>query len=235
MKIKNCLNIIILTVCSMLAFVSCSADEPADKPVDVKGVIWQDKGVYFGVETNRLKAGLWVRYSTNATDETLVQIMPVIYNDGISNDITIPEIQPVTIVGGAFLWLPPEASRYQMELYSSNGIAVPKTSKGKMFGRKMDLHPKPVLIGGAGRNFKEPGYYGNVYQMNATNQITPYDPTVGYVHPETFVLQDLFKITEPGKYHLAFEIRGLMRKFSKYQNLIPYYLPVNVEIEIKKP
>jgi hypothetical protein len=206
--------------------VSCRADET----VNVNGVIWQDKGVFWGTETNHVKAGLHVRYSSNVTNRTLVQIMPVIYNGSASNDIAAYP------VGGALLWLPPLPSRYQMELYSSNGIPVPKTWKGKMFGKRMDTNPKPLPILGAGRYFVEPGYLEFVAKLDETNQIVTYDPTVKLGLPASFVLQDMFRITEPGKYHLAFVVRALKRNGpSIYHDFEPCYLPVSVDIEIEKP
>lgn len=202
--------------------------------MNVNGVIWQDKGVYWGTETNHIKAGLWMRYSTNVTNRTLVQILPVIYNGSASNDIAAYP------VGGALLWLPPLPSRYQMDLYSSNGIPVPKTSEGKMFGKKMDVNPKPLPIGGAGRFFREPGFLEFVAKLDETNQTGTFGPTPvisGIPRPfEPFILQDLFKIAEPGKYRLEFVVRALKRNGP---TIIPYlqacYLPVNVEIEVKKP
>jgi hypothetical protein len=50
-------------------------------------VTWQDKGIYWGAETNQIKAGLRVRYVANETNQTLVQITPMIHNGSISNDV----------------------------------------------------------------------------------------------------------------------------------------------------
>jgi hypothetical protein len=104
----------------------------------------------------------------------------------------------------------------------------------------MNVNPKPPWSFGAIYNrlnnpFAEPGYLRLEVLLNETKRVMLYDPSIGAGRPEAFVLQDLFKITEPGKYRLAFEIRALRRRSSMFQNFEPCYLPVNVEIEIKKP
>jgi len=237
MNTKNILKTM-LPAMALITLLSCRADER----VNVNGIIWKDKGIYWGAETNHIKAGLWIRYSSNVTNQTLLQLLPVIYNGSASNDIAAYP------VGGAFLWLPPLSSRYQMELYSSNGIPVPKTSKGKIFGRTMDENPRPprslnplqATIHDSRRPFAEPGYLEFVAKLNETNQIGTFGPTpviAGIPQPfEPFILQDVFKIAEPGKYRLAFELRALKRKSpSIYNNFEPCYFPVIVELEIRNP
>lgn len=219
-----------------MALASCSADE--GKIVDTKNVVWREQGVYWGDETNHIKAGLLLKYSLNTTNQTLVQITPLIFNGSISN------MTPVCFGDKMFLWLPPLASRYQLTLLDGNGMPVTKSSKGRSLGEPLDVNPKPPrpanpfgpIMGSLQNPFRDPGYRVCYVKLNATNQITYYDRPTAEEFPETFVLQDLFKITAAGKYRLKFELRALKPKFGMTTvNLQPYYLPVNVEIEILKP
>jgi hypothetical protein len=166
-----------------------------------------NKDTVWGTETNYLNAGLLLQCAPE-TNHTTVGFFPMLYNDCATNGNISPDMLQ--------LWLPPFESCYQMTLVDDKGNSVPKTAKGKALGKPIS---QPLKIRG-GINYAA-GYRGRILGPKTPDAI-----------PQPFVLEDYFSITNAGKYHLEFEMQVL--KGTK-QGPQQYHLPVNVEIEIRKP
>jgi hypothetical protein len=164
------------------------------------------KDTIWGKETNGVKAGLMFQYTPD-TNHSLVGFIPALNNGCTTN------------VDFLCLFLPPFDSRYQMALRDANGMAVPKTAKGKALGSPIT---KP-LRGRIGINLKA-GFIPRYLVLNNPNvQVS-----------DTFVLKDYFVITNAGKYHFQFDMMVIRPSKENPTNVV-HLPPVNAEIEINKP
>ena len=172
--------------------------------------------VHWGEETNWVKAGLLLQYSSN-TNQTNVAFY-FLLNNGYTNN---PPDETHGFYphgpGGVevILWLPPLEQRYQVSLRDDKGNPVPKTKWGERFG-------KPVAS--KFNRFKEGGYQRCSLDTN---------PSITVI-PSPLLLRDCFQITAAGKYRLEFEMRVLKETGTNPPYEV-YNLPVNVEVEIKNP
>lgn len=181
-----------------------------------------DRKIYWGAETNGIKAGLSIeqdsiRSSTNATGHIPIRFTPLLYNDSTNNG----NVTPTMLI----LDLPPLfESRYRLELTDEKGISVPKTSKGKAFG-KTAPQPYRLIPNRVTGVIIDTGWRPARYIL-LPKQVRGLQPTL--------VLQDYFKITTSGKYHLHFEVFAF-KPIDTDTNELIHFPPVNAEIEIKNP
>jgi len=161
--------------------------------------------ILWGTETNHVKAGLNIQYASDSSNRTLVGFFVVLYNNSDTNGNFSSN--------RLFLTFPPIRSIYTMTLCDDKMNVVPKTKIGKDFGQPFDTNPK-----------KLDSHYGQRVLFPFQLDVLPVDP---------IVLENYFDITNAGKYHLKFVLNTLMR--TDAQGTQPFYLPVDADIEIKKP
>jgi len=161
----------------------------------------------WGIETNHVRAGLNVQYSPASNGNVSVGVVVVL----LYNSYTNGNFGPFT--DHFSLMLPPKASRYKLALLDADGNIVPKTKIGESFDHPFDIAPK--------RLDKYHGYVNVV--------LFPYQLDV--LPDETFVLQDLFAIPKPGKYHLRFVMNSLV---AAGDYVTPFYMRVDLDIDISQ-
>ena len=101
-----------------------------------------------------------------------------------------------------------------MNLFDDNEKAVSKTKIGLKFSQAFDKYPKRT----------------EVNQGYAIKDVIPFQ--IDVVAFEPIVLENYFEITNAGKYHLKFVMNSLL---GDGHSVGPFYLPVEADIEIKKP
>jgi hypothetical protein len=185
----------------------CGAQE------DEQTVAWQPdvrsittNSILWGPETNHVKIGLNLQYGTDTNGRTLVGFYVSMVNDSNTNGTYLPD--RLTIA------LPPMKSRYQMNLFDDSGNSVSKTKTGQEFSQPFDKNPKRL----------------DMYHGYSIKETVPFQ--IDIVTFEPIVLENYFAITNAGKYHLVFILNSLIPNGNSVE---PLYLPVDADIEIKKP
>jgi len=87
-------------------------------------------GVFSGAESNGVKAGLQIAYSSSTTNQT-VFCQPFLSNSRATNG----NVKPNKLR----LWLPPLENRFQLTLWDENGHLVGKTAKGKALWKPISV------------------------------------------------------------------------------------------------
>jgi hypothetical protein len=167
-----------------------------------------ETNIVWGVETNHVKAGLAFQYATGPSNRTLVGFFFALYNNSDTNG----NISPNTLK----LWLPPLNSRYNMTLFDSRNNVIAKTEFGKSLDQPFDATPNLDNI--------------DIYHGYVGLGLIPFNMDLKGLDP--IVLENCFTITNAGKYHLKFVLNTLR---GDDQGIQPLYLPVDANIEIKKP
>ena len=212
----------------LLALVCCLATECSAKDItneDVRMISWQpdpyiisEANTSWGKETNHVKAGLNIQYASDSTGHTLVGFVVVLYYNGNTNgNVTLVlGVTNRSVMADCFsLMLPPLSSRYQMTLFDEKGNIVAKTKTGESLSQRLDTKPSKVDM-----------YHGYV-------NVCPFPSKLDVLPSDKVVLEDCFDITNAGIYHLKFVLNTL--KWTDDQGNQPFYLPVDANIEIKKP
>jgi hypothetical protein len=162
----------------------------------------------WGIETNHVKAGLNIQYAPDETNRTLVGLFVVLYNSSDTNGNFRSNLLS--------LGLPPENSRYKMTLLDDKGNVIAKTEMGNNLDQPFDLHPKRI----------------DIYHGYAVRDISPFYMDVLTRNP--IVLENYFDITNAGKYQFKF-VLNTYTGVDDHGVIQPFYLPVDADIEIKKP
>ena len=160
----------------------------------------------WGAETNHVKAGLNIQYSTDSTGRTLAGFVVAMYWDCDTNGNLRPNVMSLAMA--------PTNSRYTMALYDERGNAVAKTKFGKEHDQPFNTSPKDLFF-----------YHGY-------GPVDIFPLQLDVLVSERVVLENYFVITNAGKYHLNFVLNTLK---GDEHGIQPWYFPVNTEIEIKKP
>lgn len=201
------LQCLLVLICCLAT--GCGAQE------DNKIVVWQpDVGIVstnnilWGTETNHVKVGLNIQYAPDVTNRTLVGFYVVLYNNSNANGNFRPNLLS--------LGFPPVNSRYKMTLIDDSGNVVAKTKMGNDLDQPFDLHPKRI----------------DIYHGYGVKDFSPFYLDVLTKNP--IILENYFVITNAGKYHLKF-ILNTYTGVDAHRVIQPFYLPVDADIEIKKP
>jgi hypothetical protein len=171
----------------------------------------------WGSETNHVQVGLNVQYSSGPNGSASVGVVVALFYDSDTNR----DFTPFITTNGTrekdhfSLMLPPKASRYKLVLFDRDGNIVPKTKVGESFDQPFDTNPKKLD--------KYRGYV-NVVLFPLQVDVLPEDK---------LILQEVFNIPKPGKYHLQFVLNTLVATGDS--GIGPFYLPVDVDIEISEP
>lgn len=172
------------------------------------------EGIYWGVETNGVKAGLYIeklRGLSGMTNRIPIRCHPLLCNNSTNNGNLGP--------GMLMFYLPPIENRYRIELTNEQGNVVGKTAKGKALGKPF-VQPS-IPTGGVKIST---GWHPGTFILLAKE-------VRGL--PE-FMLQDYFKIADPGKYHLHFEMSVLKPSPSDADQVeLTWFPPVDAEIQIE--
>jgi len=162
--------------------------------------------VFWGKETNGIKAGLYVGQIPIYTNTWFEPLL--LYNN------------QTNVNGNIQFYLPPLKSRYQAELTDKNGNAVAKSAKGKAIGAPLPplYVPKNGAIFGINR---QAGY--RYYALE--NKI------IDEQQSGTFTLQDYFKIEKSGKYHLRFKTCMIIPK-ARSDDFV-WLPPVDIDIDVQ--
>ena len=150
---------------------------------------------YWGVETNGVKAALFFYFAPGSTNQVQVTFVPAL-NNSLTNNGNF--VRPDHLL----LWLPPFESRYEMDLTDDAGKPVRKTRKGKALGKSyLYTEPKGVTTR------RGPTDRGVMLTPNKPEVLLEKAPNTffGYM---SLSLQDYFRISKPGKYHLSFRLRA---------------------------
>ncbi len=206
----------------LLLLICCLASGSGAKD-DSRIPLWQPDpfiinmtNVIWGIETNHVKAGLAIQYSSRSTNGPIVGFYVVVYNNSDTNG----NIAPVFKTKNGYvkqnilsLGIPPDGYRYTMALFDTNGNAVAKTELGKKL-KPFDSQAKIDNYHG----------YGERDILPFTLDVLPFS---------SIVLEDYFVMTNAGKYHLRF-VLNTFTGADKLGIIKPLCLPVNADIEIKK-
>jgi len=173
----------------------------------------QKANVYWGASTNGIMAGIYVeaKYDNNLNHD-IILCHPLLYNSSTNNG----NIQPDVLL----LYLPSLESRYRMELTDEKGNNVEKTEKGQLLGK---IAPKPYKL--------SPNFNGVINDTGwRPGKHFLLSRQVDELFPQ-LILQDYFKITNSGLFHLHFEMRAFKVIDSQTNSLI-CFPPVDANIEI---
>jgi hypothetical protein len=185
-----------------------TADEPANSIVQQI-----PESIYWGAETNGVKAGLYIEILhglPGLTNHVPIQCHPLLYNNSTNNGNLAPDM--------LLLYLPAIESRYRLELADENGNAVKKTTKGKALGKPVTQSSSPAT----GVRINTGWHPGTC--ILAAKEVRGL--------PE-FMLQDYFKISDSGKYRLHFEMSALKPIPNETEKVdLVHFPPVDVEIQI---
>ena len=164
---------------------------------------------YWSVQTNGIRAGLSVGYSTNnATGQVLISCLPILEN-----------LQTNWIE----VWLPPITNLFKISVRDEHGEPVRLTPVGKKLGGAIT---EPLRIT-TGINYRA-GYRGCV--------LIPNQPQL--FSDQEFSLHDFFFLTNSGKYRLNFEFRILSPPLgksgppSKSPPPVISFPPLEIELDI---
>ena len=176
------------------------------------------QGEYWGLQTNGVRAGLYLLESNTETNRSLTKYMPMLENSLTNNGNRRPDRLD--------LWLPPLESCLQVSLRDQNGKPVPMTAMGKRLGAPI-TQPMRVMTG---MNFPA-GYRAIYLRPNEPSQVLAY----------IFSPEDYFIIPAPGKYRLSLRVRVIWlhegwKGSLKSTNLPTVDLPpVEAELDLQKP
>ena len=162
--------------------------------------------VFWGKETNGIKAGLYVGRIPVKTNTWFEPVL--LYNN------------QTNINGHIQFYLPPFKSRYQAELTDKNGNAVAKSAKGKAIGAPFP----PLRVTNNGATFginRQAGY--RYYGLE--------DKIIDEQQSGILTLQDYFKIQKSGKYHLRFETCLIIPK-ERSDDLV-WIPPVDIDVDVQ--
>ncbi len=172
------------------------------------------EGIYWGAETNGVKAGLYIETLhglPGLTNRVPIQCHPLLYNSSTNNGNLGP--------GMLMFYLPAIENRYRLEFTDEKGKAVEKTAKGKALGKPFTQSSNPTT-----------GVRINTGWRRKEQFILLAKEERGL--PE-FLLQDYFKINDSGRYHLHFEMSALKPSPNDADKVeLVHFPPVDVEIQI---
>lgn len=179
----------------------------------------QSLKIFWGADTNNIKAGLVVDYYSSQAFQTLtddsssipIRCFPLLCNDNTNNSDLL------------LLDLPSVKSRYKMDLTNDQGNAVSKTAEGESLGKAIPTfyRPSPNRLTGV---TIDTGWRPARYTL-FPEQPRNLEPPI--------LLQNYFKITNSGKYHLHFEMTAFQVDPAKGAEAIIYFPPVDAEIDIQ--
>jgi hypothetical protein len=206
---NNCLLFGWLIAAWIVSVWYVAADEPANSVAQQN-----HEGVYWGVETNGVKAGLYIEKLqglSGLTNRVPIQCHPLLYNSSTNNG-------NLHRGGMLMFYLPPVESRYRIELTDEQGNMVGKTAKGKAFGKPF-IQPLTLAKGiNTGWRRKE-----QFILLAGEERGLP-----------ELKLQDYFKIVDSGKYHLHFEMSVLKPNPNDADQVeLICFPPVDVEVQIR--
>lgn len=204
---KNCFLFGLLIAAWIILVRNVTADEPANSAIKQT-----PESVYWGIETNGVKAGLYIEKLqglAGLTNRVPIQCHPLFYNNSTNNGNLAP--------GMLLLYLPAIESRYLLELTDEKGNAVKKTSKGKALGKPVTQPSTPAK--GINTGWRRQEQF--IFLAKEVRGL-----------PD-FMLQDYFKINNSGKYHLHFEMSALKPSPNDADKVeLIHFPPVDVEVQI---
>jgi hypothetical protein len=225
MKLKHSLSIGFLIViliesvrCADLMLVGNSGNVEFESELHAPNP--QTWKVYWGSETNEAKAGLSIgyyssqafQYFSSSPNSIPIRCFPLLY-DNSTNNSQLPIFD-----------LPSVKSRYRMELTDEKGNKLQKTEQGVALGKIAPIPYKssPAPLTGVST--------GNGWRATMRTLL----PKQAQSLQPPFLLQDYFKITNSGIYHLHFEMCAfrLDPNDMDKEELI-HFPPIDAEIEIK--
>lgn len=162
--------------------------------------------VFWGKETNGIKAGLYIGQMPVKLSTWFEPIL--MYNDQTNARVSIP------------LYLPPLKNRYRAELTDDSGNGIDKTAKGKAIG----LSFPPLRVAKDGATFGINRRAGYMYYA-LVNKIADEQQS------GMFTLQDYFDVKKSGKYHLRFETCVTIPQ-ARSDDLV-WLPPVAVDVEVQ--
>jgi len=206
---KYCLLFGLLIAAWTISVRNVAADEP------VNFVIQQiHEGVYWGAETNSVKAGLYIeklQSLASLSNHVPIQCHPLLYNSSTNNGNLG--------TGMLMYYLPAIESRYRLELTDEKGKAVKKTAKGKALGKPFTQPSNPTSGIGINTGWRRKEKF--ILLAKEERGL-----------PE-FLLQDYFKINDSGRYHLHFEMSALKPSPNDADKVeLVHFPPVDIEIQI---
>ena len=192
--------------------VAAGCDAHDAEPKNTKARTWEPKmslisktNIIWGMETNNIKAGLNIQYSSGAAAHTSVAFFVVLFDSNYP-DLNFPP--------DGLMCFPPVSSRYTMILFDGQSNVVAKTEAAKKNELSFDGHLP--------RN-------ADIYHGYGARKLTPFGLDVLPFDP--VILEDYFNITNAGIYHLKF----VLNTYIDNQGAKPFCLPVEADIIINKP
>jgi hypothetical protein len=197
----------LLALVYLWAVEYCAGGDSGVTPWQPDPYIINESNVIWGVETNHVKAGLSIQYSSDLTNRTLVGFVVVLYWDSSTNGNSKGDFLS--------LLLPPINTRYNLSLLDDKGMAVAKTEIGKTFAQVFDANPKTFDV--------DNGYVA----------VGMFPSRIDVLPSDRVVLENMFAITNAGQYHLNLVLNTF--KWTDDKGNRPFFLPVQADIEITHP
>ena len=226
MKTKYYASTVIVFVVALIALVH-GADWFWQRNSDTKSELHAPSPsvckVFWGMETNGIKAGLSIGYYSSSKFEYFtsdpkaipIRCFPQLHNSNTNNGNLDSDL--------AVFDLPTSLeSRYRLDLRDEKGNLVEKTKKGEALGKITPHAYKPSPSPFTGVTI-DTGWRPARYMLfsNQSRDVSP-----------PLVLQDYFKITNSGVFHLHFEMCAF-KVISSETNELIQFPSVDAKIDIK--